>query len=498
MSKFPPPLGDMPPEEFLTRGHEIIEWAGDYFAHPERWPVQSRNRPGDVRRQLPATPPEAPEGMEEILADFRRVILPGMTLWNHPGFLGFFSISGSGPAIHGELLASILSPNGMVWRTSPAVAELDEVVCDWLRQMLTLPGKYRGILYDYASTATMAALTVAREQVPGLRARELGLAGRPEVAALLIYCCEHAHSSVEKAALQLGIGLRNVVKVQAVGGAGGMDVADLARKVAAHRAAGLTPIAVVATAGCTPTGAIDPLAPIAALCRREKLWLHVDGAYGFAFGLVPELRGAFAGIEQADSIVCNPHKILYCPLECSALFVRRPEAFRDTFSLVPPYLRTDEVGVINYNDYGPQLSRRFRSLKLWFVLRYFGRRGLVERLREHVRLARLFAGWVEKADDFELLHPPALSTLCFRAHPEGLDEGPELDRLNRELLDRVNASGEVLLSGTDLWGSFALRLSVGHIRTSEREVERAWALLQEECAQLAREYAPAAVRLATP
>jgi aromatic-L-amino-acid decarboxylase len=485
----------MPPDEFRAHGHDSVDWAAEFFAHPERWPVQSRNRPGDVRRQLPASPPEGPERMEDILADFRRVIVPGITHWNHPGFLAYFAISGSGPAVLGEFLASALSPNGMVWRASPAVAELDEVVCDWLRQLLGLPPDFRGLLYDYASTATTAALAVAREAVPGLEARELGLAARPGVSALRVYCSEHAHSSVEKAALLLGIGRRNVVKVPAVGGVGGMDAGALARAVAADRRAGHTPVAVVATAGCTPTGAIDPLAAVAALCRREGLWRHVDGAYGFMFGLVPELRGAFAGIELADSIVTNPHKILYCPLECSALFVRRPEAFRSTFSLVPPYLRTDDVGVTNYNDYGPQLSRRFRSLKLWFVLRYFGRRGLVARLREHVRLARLFAGWVEAAGGFELVQLPTLSTLCFRAHPEGVSDGPGLDRFNRLLLEAVNADGDVFLTPTELAGRFAIRLSVGHIRTSEHEVARAWELLRDGCARLAQQLRTGATAL---
>jgi aromatic-L-amino-acid/L-tryptophan decarboxylase len=461
---------------FRRFGYQVIDRIAEYLQRPERWPVLPALEPGALRAALPATPPTEGEPFDAILADYDRLILPATTHWNHPGFFAYFSVSASGPGILGEALAAALNVNAMLWRTGPAQTELEEVSLDWLRQLLGLPAGFDGTINDTASSSTLYALAAAREADASLRVREEGLAGRADMPPLRIYCSEDAHSSVDKAALTLGLGLRGIRHI-ATDDALRLDVAALAAAIAEDRAAGIRPLAVVATVGTTSTTAVDPVPAIADLCEREGLWLHVDAAYAGAAAVVPELRHVLDGCGRADSLVVNPHKWLFVPIDCSVLYCRRPDVLRRAFSLVPEYLTTT-VGsdVRNLMDYGVSLGRRFRALKLWFVLRWFGAHGLAGVIREHLRLAGLFESWVAADPMYERLAPAPFSVIVFRHRPVGLSEDA-LDRRNAALLEAVNASGEVYLSHTRVRGRYGLRLAIGNIRTEERHVRRAWELI---------------------
>jgi aromatic-L-amino-acid decarboxylase len=476
-----PVTGDMPVAEFRREAHRAVEWVADFLERLEQLPVTSAAQPGDVLAALPAAAPEHGESIGAVLADLDRVILPGMTHWGHPGFHAYFCSSSSGPGILGELIAAALNPNCMTWRACPAGTELEQATLVWLRDLLGLPAALHGVMFDGASTSSFHALAAAREAA-GLDIRERGMAGRPDLPPLRVYGSAEAHSSIEKAVVALGLG-RAGYRTIPVDGAQRLRPDLLARAIARDRAAGATPLAVVATVGTTGTTAIDPVAEIAEICRREGLWLHVDAAYGGSAAVVPERRAALAGWDQADSIVVNPHKWLFVPLDLSVLYTRRPDALRRAFALVPEYLRDGYEGrVENYMDYGIPLGRRFRALKLWLVLRYFGRAGLAARVREHLRLAAELAAWVDADPRFERVAPVPLSTVCFRLRaPHAADAG---DDLNRRLLDAVNRTREVFLTHTELEGRFVLRLVVGGIRTEQRHVERAWALVRQAAAGL--------------
>jgi aromatic-L-amino-acid decarboxylase len=474
--------GDIDLEAFREEGRRLVDWIAEYLAEGERLPVLSSLRPGELRASLPPSPPETGEPLRAILADVERRILPGITHWNHPSFFAYFSISSSAPAILAEMLSATLNVNGMLWRTSPAATELETVVLDWLRQLLGLPEGLFGVIQDTASASSLIALAAAREAVPGLEARRRGLVGQ---ARLRVYASEQAHSSIEKAAIVLGIGQEGFRKIP-VDGEFRMDTDALARAVVEDRSAGWTPCAVVATVGTTSTTSLDPVPAVADVCEREGMWLHVDAAYGGAAAILPERRHVLEGCERADSLVMNPHKWLFVPIDLSAFYTRRPEIVRSAFSLVPDYLRTPEDGLApNLMDYGVSLGRRFRALKLWMVLRAFGREGIGERLREHLRLAGLFRSWVEADPHFEVMAPTPLSVVCFRALFPGRDDADH-DRLNDEVVEAVNTSGEAFLSATKLRDRTALRLAVGNIRTEERHVRRAWDLLTEAAAQRRR------------
>lgn len=484
-------LGDMSPEEFRTFGHQAVDWVADYLAGVGDFPVLARTEPGAIRRRLPATPPRSGEPMQAILADFQSTVVPGITHWNHPAFFAYFAITGSGPGILGELLTAALNVNGMLWKTSPAATELEEVVLDWLRQMVGLPAGFMGIIMDTASVASLCAIAAAREAVEEHRVRDAGLSGGPR---LRLYTSEHAHSSIEKAALVLGLGRQGVRKIP-VDAEFRMDAAALRAAVADDRRAGWRPCCVVATVGTTSTTSVDPVGAIADVCEREGLWLHVDGAYAGLAALVPEYRWALEGCARADSVVINPHKWLFTPIDCSAFYCRRPDVLRRAFSLVPEYLRTaegEQAAVRDFMDYGIQLGRRFRALKLWMVIRYFGWDGLAARIREHIALGQRFRSWVDAHPDFERLAPAPFSVVCFRAHPAPLRADPGeateayLDQLNAALLDAVNATGRAFLSHTKLNGKFALRLAVGNLRTTEAHLREAWTLLTDKTAELAR------------
>ena len=438
----PDPAGGV---DLRRDGQAALDWVARYLDGMRELPVRAQVEPGDVRGRLPAEPPERGEPFEAILRDLDDVIVPGTTHWNHPRFFAYFAISGSEPGILAELLSAAFNVNAMLWQSGPAATELEELVLDWLRQLLGLPAGLHGHIEDTASTSTLAALTAARELRPGG----------------LVLCSEHAHSSVDKDAKILGLELRKLP----ADGEYRLRPDAVAETLEADEVA-----AVVATAGTTSSTAVDPVPEIAELCERAGAWLHVDAAYAGSAAVCPELRWALAGTERADSIVVNPHKWLFTPVDCSALFTRRPEALRGAFSLLPEYLRTGVEDVTNLMDYGPALGRRFRALKLWAVIRCYGREGLQALIREHVRLARLFAEWVEAEPGWEVVAPVPFSVVCFRR--EGSDEE------NEALMERVNATGEAYLSHTRLDDRFVLRLAVGNVRTTEADVTRAWELLK--------------------
>jgi aromatic-L-amino-acid decarboxylase len=479
----------MDPAEFKRDGHALVEWIADYLAGSERYPVLPRVSPGDVRRALPASAPEQGGSFDDIMRDFERVIVPALTHWNHPGFFAYFASSGSAPGVLAEFLSAALNQQAMLWRTSPAATELEEVSLGWLRGLLGLPGAFEGVIYDTASMSTLHALAAAREEaIPGVR--EHGLAGRRGIGSVRVYCSEQAHSSVDKAVALLGLGHESLRRIPAdehfrmrselLREAIDRDITD-----------GLKPMAVVATIGTTSTTSVDPVAAIAEMCASRGVWLHVDAAYAGVAAMLPDHRESFEGWERADSIVVNPHKWLFVPVDLSAFYCRRMEVVRAAFSLVPEYLRTPDTsrGARDLMDTGIQLGRRFRALKLWMVLRHFGAEGIRQRLAEHVRLARVFAGWVDAHPGFERLAPVPFSVVCFRARPAHVAEG-DLDRFNEELLDAVNATGDVFLSHSRLNGAFVLRLAVGHVRTTETHVARAWELLSGLTAGLPVELRP--------
>jgi len=464
------PLGDLDLEAFRAEGRRLVDWIALYLEGAERLPVLPRVRPGEVRAALPASPPARPEELATILADVERIIVPGLTHWNHPGFFAYFANSSTAPAILGEMLAAAFNANAMLWKTAPAATELEITVLDWLRQMTGLPQGMFGVIQDTASAATLVGLAAAREAVPGLDVRRRGLVGQ---ARLRMYASDQAHSSVEKAGIVLGIGQDGLRKIPA-GADFRMDPRALAEAIREDRAAGWTPFAVTATVGSTSTTSIDPVPEIADVCAQERVWLHVDAAYAGSAAVVPELRWLLRGCERADSLVMNPHKWLFVPVDLSAFYTRRPEVVKAAFSLVPEYLRTAEESVApNLMDYGVSLGRRFRALKLWMVIRAFGHEGLAARIREHVRLAQVFRGWVEQDAAFEVAAPSPLSVVCFRWRGDG--RAPEdADRANEKVLDSVNISGEAFLSHTKLGGRTVLRLAIGNIRTEERHVRKAW------------------------
>jgi aromatic-L-amino-acid decarboxylase len=476
------PTGDMDPESFRREGHRVVDWIADYFAHPERYPVLSQVKPGDIRRALPTDAPDEGESFQAILADFERVIVPGITHWNHPGFFAYFAITGSAPGVLAEFLSAALNAQGMLWRTSPSVTELEEVALGWLRKLLGLPESFESVIYDTASMSSLHALATAREAVVA-RVRTAGMPGRSELPRYRVYCSDQAHSSIDKGVILLGLGHESLRRIPS-DAEFRMRPEALEAAVADDRRSGIVPMAVVATVGTTSTTSVDPVEAIASISEREGIWLHVDCAYAGVAAIVPEHRHVLNGVERADSMVVNPHKWLFTPFDLSAFYCRRMDLLRQAFSLTPEYLRTAEAGEVkNLMDTGVQLGRRFRALKLWMILRYFGAEGIRARLSEHMRLARLFAEWVDADPDFERLAPVPFSVVCFRAKPRGREwSEADLEALNQRLLDAMNATGEVFLSHTKLNGRFTLRLAVGNLRTEERHVARAWELAKSRLA----------------
>ncbi len=464
----------MPPEEFRLRAHQASDWIAQYLDEVGEYPVLAPIRPGGVKDRLPPRAPEEGESFDTIFRDFREIILPGITHWNHPSFHGYFAVTGSGPGILGEMLSAAVNVNAMVWRSSPAGTELEEHVLGWIRELMGLPEVFRGVIQDTASSSSLVALAAARHRAyPEVRTD--GLFGAPRGR---IYASVEAHSSIEKAVITLGFGQGGLVQVEADDDFR-MRPEALRKAIETDLAAGIRPVAVVATVGTTSTSSPDPVREIAAIAREFGLWLHVDAAYAGASAMVPEMRVHFDGWDEADSIVFNPHKWLFTPVDCSVLYMRHPEVVKAAFSLVPEYLTTPEQNVTtNLMDYGVALGRRFRALKLWFVLRYFGAEGIRERIREHVRLAHAFALDVDTHPDWERMAPVPFSTVVFRYAPTGVDP-EEQDRRTMAIMEEVNATGEVFLSHTRLRGRITLRLSIGNLRTTREHLARSWELLRE-------------------
>ena len=470
-------LGDMPADEFRQYGHELIDWIADYFEHIEDLPVLAQIEPGDLKAQLPSTPPEHGESMEAILADVDKLIVPALTHWSHPSFFAYFATSTSAPGIFGELLSAAFDVKSMLWRTSPASTELEEVTLDWLRQMLGLDAGMSGFIYDTASVSSMHAIAAAREGVE-LRIREEGMSGRKDLPLLRVYASEQAHSSIDKGIITLGLGQKSLRKIPTDSDFR-MDPKALADAIDEDKRNGMLPFCIVATVGTTSTSSIDPIPEIVKVGEQHSMWLHVDAAYGGSAAIVPEMRHILDGCNRADSLVLNPHKWLFTPFDCSVLYCRHLDLLRRAFSLVPEYLRTPEQEKVRSgSDYGVQLGRRFRALKLWMIIRYFGHEGLSARIREHIRLAKLFTSWIEESDDWELMAPTPFALVCFRAAPS--DRQANLDELNEAIMHDVNASGKALLSHTKLNDKLTLRLSIGNIRTTEKHVKQVWDLLNDQ------------------
>jgi len=466
-------LGDMPREELEPAALAVAHWVTRYLEGVGEYPVLARVRPGEIRDRLPPSMPTEGEPFPRILKDFEEIVLPGITHWNHPGFFAYFSITGSAPGVLGEILASALNVNAMVWRSSPAGTELEEHTLSWLRELLGLPDTFDGTINDTASSSSLYALAAAREaKLP--EAWDHGLSGQPRCR---FYASDQAHSSIDKAVITLGFGRGGIRRVPSDEGFR-MDPAALRQALEEDRREGIRPLGVVATLGTTSTTSIDPVAAVGELAREYDLWLHVDAAYGGSAAAVEEFRPLFRGWEEADSIVVNPHKWLFTPIDCSVLYMRDPEMLRAAFSLTPEYLTTSEAGVArNLMDYGVALGRRFRALKLWFVLRYFGAEGIRNRIRQHVEMARELASWVDADPRWARIAPVPFSTVVLRYQPPGANP-EDLDDLNRAIMDRVNESGEAFLSHTVLRDDFCIRVALGNLRTRWEHLERCWELLR--------------------
>jgi aromatic-L-amino-acid decarboxylase len=457
-------------DDFRLAGHHFVDWIADYFENVEKYPVLSPLEPGDVKKNIPAVPPARGEAMEGIFRDFERVLLPGISHWQHPGWFAYFPANNSPASVLGEFLTAGLGAQCMVWQTSPAAAELEEVVLDWLRQMTGLPENFAGVIQDTASTATLCALLSARERATGFESNDAGLR-----APLTVYASEEAHSSVDKGVKIAGFGSKNFRRLP-TDERFAVIPEKLEEAMTRDRAAGFVPACVVATVGTTSSGAIDPLRAVGEICRKHGAWFHVDAAWAGTAALLPEKRWILDGVELADSFVFNPHKWMVTNFDCSAYFVKDPATLVRTFEIHPEYLKTGvDARVKNYRDWGIQLGRRFRALKLWFVIRSYGVEGLQAMVREHLRLAALVKDWVDGDGRFELLAPVDLGLVCFRLD-DGREEGG-LNELNRRLLERVNASGRVFLTHTTLRGKYAVRLVVGQRTTEERHVRGAWDII---------------------
>jgi aromatic-L-amino-acid/L-tryptophan decarboxylase len=469
----------MSPEEFRRNGHAVVDWIADYYSNIEKFPVLSRVAPGTIRASLPAEAPRTGESFDCMLKDVDQLIMPGITHWQSPNFFGYFPANGSGPGILGDLLSSGLGVQGMLWSTSPACTELETHVLDWLVPMLGLPEKFLssstggGVIQDTASSSSLCALLAGRERATGFASNETGTSGR-----LVAYTSSQAHSSIEKAAKIAGIGAKNLRLIE-VDEKFAMKSEALSRQIAEDKRAGLVPCFVCATAGTTSSNAFDPLPAIGAICQQHNVWLHVDAAMSGTAALCPEFRWIHDGLEFADSYAFNPHKWMFTNFDCDCFWVSNRKALIQTLSILPEYLRnqaTESGAVIDYRDWHIQLGRRFRSLKLWFVIRHYGIEGLQFHVRQHVSLAQQFAEWVRGDDRFEMAAPVPLNLVCFR-HRAG-------DAASQALMERLNNSGELFMTHTKLNGKFTLRFCVGQTNTEERHLRRAWEKIQEEAGRV--------------
>jgi aromatic-L-amino-acid/L-tryptophan decarboxylase len=462
--------------EFRAYAHELVDWMADYLEGIERYPVKSLVVPREIIGHLPTAPPQRGEPFEQIFSDFQNILLPGMTHWQHPSFFAYFPANSSPPSVLAEMLTATLGAQCMSWATSPAATELEERVMEWLRGMIGLPETFTGVIQDTASTATLSAILSAREHRTGFLINERGFS--PEMR-FTVYCSSETHSSVEKAVKIAGLGRTHLRKIP-VDDHYALVPRALDDAIDRDQRRGYTPLCVIATLGTTGSTAIDPLQAIGEICRKHRLWLHVDAAFGGSALILPEFRWMLDGIEQANSFVCNPHKWLFTNFDCSALFVRDVGTLVQTFEILPEYLKTSESErVNNYRDWGIQLGRRFRALKLWFVIRTYGIEGLQTRLREQIAMAQSLAQKIQESPDFELLAPTTLSLVCFRYHPVGIDDDGRLNAVNSSLMEALNSSGKLFLSHTKLSGRFTLRMVIAQTSVEQRHVDAAWTRIVE-------------------
>ncbi len=469
-------MTDMPIDEFKSNGYKLVDWIADYINNVEKYSPLSQANPGDIFKRIPQTPPTNGEDIENVLADVDKILMDGITHWNHPGFMAYFNSTSSGPGILAELLTAALGVNGMLWKTSPAFTELEKSMMNWFRQMVALPDNYWGIIYDTASTSSMHAIAAAREQLD-LGIREKGMTGRNDLPKLILYCSEHAHNSIDKGVLTLGIGLDGIRKIS-VNDKFEMIPEKLEEALKEDIAKGFKPFCVVSTVGTTSTTSVDPVDAIANICEKYNLWLHIDSAYAGVTAMIPEMKWITKGWDRADSLVINPHKWMFTPMDLSVFFTRKPDILKRAFSLSAEYLKTNQDNEVeNLMDYGIQLGRRFRSLKLWFIIRYFGVDGLAEKIKYHINLAQELRSWIEDENDFEIKAPTPFSTICFRFNPGNKNED-DLNKLNEQLLEKINESGKIFLSHTKLNGKFVIRLTIGSIRHERRHIVDAWNLIK--------------------
>jgi aromatic-L-amino-acid decarboxylase len=463
--------------EFKLFAYQLIDWIVEYYANIESFPVRSPLKPGDIINQLPKEAPQKADAFESIMSDFEKVILPGITHWQSPNFFAYFPANASFPSILAEILTAALGVQGMKWETSPAAAELEEQVLNWLKKAFHLPSKFTGVIQDTASTSTLVAILTAREKFFNFESNRSGLFDKHR---LRVYCSTEAHSSVEKAVKIAGIGSENLVKIQ-VDKNFRMKPDELEEKIKKDIEQGYSPLCVVAALGTTGCTAIDPLDEIAAVCEKYNLWLHVDAAYAGSALILPEYRWMIKGIENVNSFVFNPHKWMFTNFDCSVYYVQNKEDLIRTFEIIPEYLKTRvDSKVNNYCDWGIQLGRRFRALKLWFVLRAFGIKGISEKLRYHIKLAEMFENELIKDGQFDLMAPRTLNLVCFRYRPDTISE-EKLNDLNQRILKKINDSGKIYLSHTKLNGKFTLRFVCGQTNVSEDNVRNALNIIKQVC-----------------
>jgi len=462
-------------KEFRSYAHEFVDWMADYLEQVDKLPVKAQVEPGDIYRQIPDKAPVKGESMAEIFIDFMNIILPGMTHWQSPNFFAYFPANSSYPSLLAEMLTATLGAQCMKWETSPAAAELEEKMMEWLKEMTGLPKHFQGVIQDSASTATLVAILNAREKLSEFRVNEKGMKWFDNFR---VYCSTETHSSIEKAVKIAGIGSQNLVKV-GVDDRHSLDPRLLKQAIEADLKVGNKPVCVVATLGTTGVTAIDPLAEIAKICSRHGIWLHVDAAFAGSALILPEFRWMIKGVEYADSFVFNPHKWLFTNFDCSAFYVKDKYSLIRTLQVLPEYLRTADQGKVNdYCDWSVPLGRRFRALKLWFVLRSFGTEALQEKLRDHIRMARSLAELIGQEEEFELMAPVTMNLVCFRYRPKGVEDENELNRINEALLKKINDSGKIFLTHTKINGKYVLRMVIGQTNVEQRHVDQAWELLR--------------------
>ncbi len=469
--------------EFREQAHKLVDWMADYLENVRQYPVKSQVQPKEILGKLPLSPPSDGESFDSIFRDFENIIVPGMTHWQHPSFFAYFPANSSPPSVLGEMLTATLAAQCMIWQTSPAAAELEERVMQWLRDMIGLPESFTGVIQDTASTATLCSILTAREQVSDFKLNETGLSGAPKYA---VYASSETHSSIEKDVKIAGIGREYLRKIE-VDSSFAMNPSSLEEAIERDKKNGVVPLCVVATIGTTGSTAVDPIRRIGETCKKHGVWLHVDAAFAGTALLIPEMRWMSDGVELADTFVFNPHKWMFTNFDCSAYFVKDPGALIRTFEILPEYLKTREGSrVNNYRDWGIPLGRRFRALKLWFVIRSYGVAGLQAMVRNHLAMAKSLAKQIESSEDFEMLAPLSVNLICFRYHPKGTDDDTELNRINEELLEKINATGKLYMTHTKLNGRYTLRFVAAQTQVTQEDVDRGWEVIQQVARGLQR------------